>query len=186
MKTKLYIALSVTLTVALILLISCRRKEEELVASGVTNFDMLHLAAPTDVATATPALMVDSSGASNPFEIRIASTPQVYVDSSGSTQLGPLTYFGFADLTVTDGTTPTISSMVYALDSASAVTITLAACANDGQPLILIGDDANTITINDSNIRSHDGAALTLGQYDVIFMICQDTEWLQVVELASE
>lgn len=108
------------------------------------------------------------------------------VDSEGSLDFGTAFKPGFADLTVTDGTTPTISAMVTALDSAAAVTITLAACTVEGQVTVLIGDDANTVTINDTNLRSHDGAALALGQYDVAMLICQDTEWIQLIELATQ
>ena len=99
--------------------------------------------------------------------------------------LGGIVYLGSTDLTVTDGTTPTISYDAYALDSAAAVTITLAACSVEGQVLTLIGDDANTITINDTNIRTSDGNAATLGQYDVLIFICQDTEWVQIVKTAN-
>jgi hypothetical protein len=93
-------------------------------------------------------------------------------------------YKEFEDLTVTDGETitPTDQADIIALDSGGAVTITIAACSTDGHELTLIGDDNNTITINATNLRTTDGNALDMGQYDVIKMICQDTEWLLMLE----
>lgn len=100
---------------------------------------------------------------------------------------GGILYPGFTDLTVsTAGQSLTPEYMVYALDSGGAISMTLTACTNEGQLLILIGDDANNVTINDSNLRSHDGNALVLGQYDVAMLVCQDTEWIQLVELANQ
>jgi hypothetical protein len=93
---------------------------------------------------------------------------------------------GFADETITDGETLTPTVTVYALDSAAAVTMTLAASASEGQPLILIGDDNNTITINTTNLRTTDGNAVTVGQYDVVMFVYQDSEWLHVAKSANQ
>ena len=101
------------------------------------------------------------------------------------TTLSGLLLPGFADETITNGEVLTPTVTVYALDSAGAVTMTLAAAGTEGQLLILIGDDANNITIADTNLRSHDGAALVLGQYDIAFLVYQDSEWIQLVELAT-
>ena len=91
-----------------------------------------------------------------------------------------LFYPSFADETITDGETLTPTVTVYALDSAGAVTMTLAASGVEGQLLILIGDDANDITINDTNIRTNDGAAQVLNQYDVLMLVYQDSEWIEI------
>jgi hypothetical protein len=99
------------------------------------------------------------------------------------------TIYGFlnlddTNLTVTTATiTPTVT--MYHADSAGAVTWTLPACSVNGQLLIIYGDDANTITIADSNIRSTDGNAITVGQYDVVVLICVDTEWNHVAKSAN-
>jgi len=87
----------------------------------------------------------------------------------------------FDDLTVNDGDwiTPTTIN-VYALDSGGAVTITLGACTNEGQSLMLIGDDGNDIIINDANIRTSTCNALTINQYDIVAWVCQDAEWLEL------
>lgn len=93
----------------------------------------------------------------------------------------------FADLLIGDGDTVTVTAVtVYGLDSAGEVTMTLAVCSNEGQSVTLIGDDANTININATNLRTTDGNALTLGQYDVIALICQDSEWLHVSKSANQ
>ena len=93
-----------------------------------------------------------------------------------------MTLVSFADLTVTDGYTLTPAYNIYALDSAGAVTITLAAAGTEGQLLILIGDDANDVTIADTNLRSNDGAAQVLNAYDVLMLVYQDSEWVEISE----
>jgi len=101
---------------------------------------------------------------------------------SGSTSTAGLLYPSFADETITDGETLTPTVTVYNLDSGGAVTMTLAACSTDGQPLILVGDDANNILIADTNVRTNDGGTQTIGQYDMITWICIDTEWVELSE----
>jgi hypothetical protein len=91
-------------------------------------------------------------------------------------------YPGFTNETVTDGETITPTYTTYALDSAGNVTITLAATGTEGQLLVLIGDDANNITINDTNVRTNDGGVQVIGQYDVIVWVYQDSEWLEISE----
>jgi hypothetical protein len=105
---------------------------------------------------------------------------------SGVSITGGLFLPGFADETITDGETLTPTVTVYALDSASAVTMTLAASASEGQPLVLIGDDNNTITINTTNLRTTDGNAVTVGQYDVVMFVYQDSEWLHIAKSANQ
>jgi len=93
------------------------------------------------------------------------------------------TFFpSYADETITDGETLTPTKTFYNLDSAGAVTVTLAATGTEGQLLILCGDDANDITIADSNIRTNDGNAQVLNQYDCITLIYVDSEWVELSE----
>jgi len=101
---------------------------------------------------------------------------------TGAATFAALLYPSFANETITDGETLTATVTVYALDSAGAVTMTLAASGTEGQLLILIGDDANNITINDTNVRTNDGGVQVIGQYDVIMWIYQDSEWVEVAE----
>lgn len=103
-------------------------------------------------------------------------------DLDGSLTVAGLVFFSFADETITDGETLTPTVMVYALDSGGAVTMTLAASATEGQILILIGDDANNITINDTNIRTNDGSVQVINQFDVIMFVYQDAEWIEISE----
>jgi len=106
---------------------------------------------------------------------------------TGAFSVGGLTYNSFTNLTVSvAGQVLTPTYTVYALDTSGAISMTLASSATEGQLLILIGDDANTITVNDTNLRSHDGAALSIGQYDAALLVYQDAEWIQLVELASQ
>ena len=105
---------------------------------------------------------------------------------TGNLTLAALLLPGFADATITDGETLTPTVTAYALDSAGAVTMTLGAVGTDGQLLILMGDDNNTITIADTNIRTSDGNAITLGQYDTVAFVYQDNEWLQLLKSANQ
>jgi hypothetical protein len=89
-------------------------------------------------------------------------------------------YSSFTDLAVSNGDTITPTYTTYALDSSGAVTVTLAASAQEGQLLVLIGDDANDITVADTNIRTNDGNAQVLNQYDVLMLVYQDSEWIEI------
>ena len=101
-------------------------------------------------------------------------------------QLTGLLQPGFADLAATDGMTITPEYTVYALDTTAAVTVTLAASAEEGQLLVLINDDANATIIADTNLRSSDGNAITLaGAYDVVLFVYQDSEWLEIAKSAD-
>lgn len=108
------------------------------------------------------------------------------VDIDGTTNVqGAVTFQStlfqsFGNETITDGETLTPTLSTYALDSAGAVTMTLAASGTEGQFLVLIGDDANDIIIADTNVRTSTGAALTLNQYDVVGFVYQDSEWLEL------
>ena len=109
-------------------------------AGGPTNFSGVHVAVPTAQATATPGVLINSAAAANPFEVQIASTPMVAVEDngelalSGALDLAALLYPSFVNLAVTDGYTLTAAYTVYSLDTTGAVTITLAADADEGQP----------------------------------------------------
>ena len=164
---------------------------------GGTNNNWAVVSAPTAIATATPAMVVDSLGVSNILEVRDAATPVFTVnngggfvaagtgDLQGNVDFDALIVPSFADETITDGEVLTPTVMVYALDSSGAVTMTLAASASEGQLLILIGDDANAIVINDTNVRTSTGAALTLNQYDVVMWVYQDAEWIEIALLTD-
>jgi hypothetical protein len=106
--------------------------------------------------------------------------------TDGFVNIGGGLILNTATITVTDGQTitPTIYS-AYRLNAAGAVSITLAACSNDGQPLYLYGEDAQTITIADSSIRTSDGNAGSLGQYDIWVGMCLNSEWIEIANPAN-
>ena len=99
--------------------------------------------------------------------------------AAGDVTVGGLMLPATTALTLTtagQAVTPTTELLV--LDTTGDISMTLATCSNDGQHLRLYGRDNNTVTVNDTNIRSTDGNAVTLGQYDIVGWSCQDTEWI--------
>lgn len=181
---------------------------------GVSHFteieaDTLKATAPTAVGTATPAMIVDSLGVSNLFEVRDAATPVFTVADGGNiaqtgnyaltgdhsvsgTQgvtgnqtLSALAIHSSTTVTVTDGLTITPTTSLQIWDAGGAVTVTLAACSNTGQVLYTYGNDAQTITVADTNILTTDGNAVTLGQYDIIEWLCVSTKWVHIAKSAN-
>lgn len=119
----------------------------------------------------------------------ITGTAAVFTDTlavSGNTTLSALLLPSSTTITATEGLTLTAAYTSYMLDSAGAVTITLNACTTAGQPLLLYGKDANTITIADSDTLTSDGAAATVGQYDLIMWLCDGADWIQVAKSANQ
>lgn len=105
---------------------------------------------------------------------------------AASLDLTGLMQWSFADRATSDGDTITATVTVYALDTSGAVTITLAASADEGQLLVLINDDANATIIADTNIRTSDGNAVTMaGAMDITVWIYQDSEWLLLLAIAN-
>ena len=156
-------------------------------AQDVTNLTGLEIVAPTTMPTATPAAVFDSLGLSNILEVRDAATPIARWENGGDLSLlaGTLN-LSFANLALTDGDTLTPTYTVYALDTTGAVTITLAASADEGQLLILINDDANAVVIADTNLRSSDGAAITLtAANDIAVFVYQDSEWNELLLITN-
>lgn len=94
---------------------------------------------------------------------------------------------GRSDITPTAGETitPQGNYSMYTINASGAVSVTLAAPTVAGQVLLLYGDDNQTITINDTNVRTSTGNAVTLGQYDVSLWISTATEWIEVALLAD-
>ena len=96
-----------------------------------------------------------------------------------------LVTLGGTTLAVTNDSTLTPASSYYHLDAATNVTTTLAACATNGQLLILYGDDNYNVIIADTRIRTSNGAAITLGQFDIVMFVCDDTEWIELALLTN-
>ncbi len=92
---------------------------------------------------------------------------------------------GSTAVTLTAGLTITPATNVYLISSSGAVSMTLAAPAATGQLLYLYGDDANTVTVNDTNIYTTDGNAVTFGQYDLVEFISVGGKWVHVAKSAN-
>lgn len=106
---------------------------------------------------------------------------------SGSSAFLDLTTLNMAKITPTSGSTLTPTHTFYEVNSAGAITMTLGTTgAVAGQLLYLYGDDNYTVTINDTNIRSSDGNAVAIGQYDMVVWIFEDTEWIELLKIANQ
>jgi len=133
-----------------------------------------------------PLPTMQTRGSANPDGIthfNNLSTTDLTV--TGEASLAQLTVTGPAilddkEVTLSANATITPTASIYHVSSTKAVTLTLAACSSNGQLLYLFGDDNNTVTIADSNVRTTTGSALSLGQYDLAVFVCFDTEWIEL------
>lgn len=107
---------------------------------------------------------------------------------AGNVTLGAKLIDSSTAITLTAGQVITPAYGFYDISSSGAVSMTLAACtsAAKGQRLLLYGNDANTVTVNDSNIRTTDGNAVTFGQYDVVGFVCSGAEWDHMFKSANQ
>jgi len=145
---------------------------------GTANLDVVDIDGDVDLGN---NIITNIGAAGTDF---VASTGALNL--AGELDMAGLLQLSFADLAISDGDTITPTYTVYALDTSGAVTITLAASADEGQLLILINDDANAAIIADTNLRSSDGNAITLaGAYDAVLLIYQDSEWLELLSIAG-
>lgn len=124
---------------------------------------------------------IDVDGTANLDVVDIDDTLSV----AGNATLAALFIQSTTTVTVTDGLTITPTTSLQIWDAAGAVTITLAACSNNGQLLYTYGNDAQTITIADTNVLTTDGNAATLGQYDIIEWMCIGTKWVHIAKSAN-
>lgn len=152
--------------------------------SAVTMDNNLSIAGNLDVTGGDTTLngQLDVSGG----QITLENDETIGNNTDGLIDFGGGLILNTTTITVTDGQTitPTVYS-AYRLNAAGAVTITLAACSSDGQPLYLYGEDAQTITIADSDIRTSDGAAGSIGQYDLWVGMCFNAEWVEIANPAN-
>lgn len=156
---------------------------DDLDVDGTTNLDVVDIDGAVDVGNNT---ISNIGAAGTDFDQAGGLTTAAGITvTAGALDLGGLFQPSFADEEITDGETLTATVTVYALDSAGAVTMTLAASADEGQILILIGDDANDITIADTNLRSSDGNAIVLNQYDILMLVYQDSEWIELAKTTA-
>lgn len=96
------------------------------------------------------------------------------------------TTFASTTLGMTTDYTLTVAATFYVITSTANVTLTLGTTgAATGQVVILYGNDANTITIADTNVRTSTGSAVTMGQYDVSMWIYNGTSWVEMLLIAD-
>lgn len=94
--------------------------------------------------------------------------------------------FASTAFTPTAGQELTVDAGYYVINSSGNVSMTLATTgAVTGQIVILYGDDANTVTINDTNVLTSSGSALSLGQYDVVAFLWNGAKWVELFLLAN-
>ena len=191
-STIVVLALSLTLGVKYPLPAPPDDLPDPVISLGITHFSGLTVDGDvTNIGGGTPAVAAGDNDlyvtADLEVDGEIEADGAIDADSTlnveGAVTLQGAFYPSFTNLTVTGGPTyitPTYT--IYALDSAGAVSATLQATGTEGQLLILIGDDANNVTINDTNLRSNDGAAQVLNAHDVLMLVYQDSEWLEISE----
>jgi hypothetical protein len=161
--------------------------ERAIVGGDVTNLSGLKVAAPTAVGTSTPAAVIDSLGVSNILEVRDAATPVAAWQANGFLRLVKPQFFECVFIATTQTTTLTPANNCYIVNADGVVTYTLAATGvYTGQLLYVANLSTNNVLIADTVLRSHDGALLTLGQYDAALLLFTGTEWYQMVELANQ
>lgn len=122
---------------------------------GAVSWPSGHLAvtAPTAIATATPAFVVDTTGVSNIFEVRAAATPVWYTTAAGATTgTGALTIGGA--LTMEEGesvNTNTDDIFDFTRNDSGAVTLL---CSDDDATCAMVYDagGAAPITIGSADV----------------------------------
>ncbi len=154
----------------------------------------LLIAVITIVAIVGSYLYPVQGGGLNPFQPFLEEpTPAVEPTTSAPVPQGIVTTTTFTDLTISGaanlgwnaispatGSTLTPTYSVYKIDTSAAITMTLGTTgAVSGQLLILYGDDNYTVTINDTNLLSTTGNALSVGQYDVAVFIFNGSKWVE-------
>jgi len=154
-------------------------KKAEIQEMGVSHFSGLAVSVPTAVATNVPAVVVDSAGVSNLFEVRDSATPVVVVndggnaDFAGTVQIGTgnrypleyasasrITYFGLTS-TFT-GTTQVLSTTHGCSTAVSLVLCGMSTPDDDaGDPAYCVG------SVSDGDVTlsalQDDGDAATAG-----------------------
>ena len=171
---------------------------------GVSHFteleaDTVKAAAPTAVGTATPALMTDSLGVSNLFEIRDAATPVWYAADGGNvTHTGNYALTGdhavsglltvtdelligaTAAISITTGGTITPTGSFQLLESAGNVGAALSVSGyTTGDFLLLTNTSNTTITITDTGTAKLE-SNWAGSQYDQLLLIFDGTNWLEI------
>jgi hypothetical protein len=119
-------------------------------------------------------LVVGSGGT-----LDIQSGATIDFDAGANAGMGGTVVYDQTSITPANASTLTVTSTFYEVNSAAPVTVTLGTTgATAGQVLYLYGDDNNTITIADTNLKSTDGNAVTFGQFDAVGFIFDGANWV--------
>ena len=149
---------------------------------GTTHFTAIEA---EDITATDDLVVTDDSTLTDDTAIGGDLTVTGAASVTGNTTLAALLLASTTTVTVTDGDIITPTTTAYILDAAAAVTITLGSACTDGQPLFTFGNDAVTVTIDDTNVRTNDGALQTVGQYDLVSWICISSEWVEISDSAN-
>lgn len=156
--------------------------DDEIVALGTTHFTNLEaedITATDDLVVTDDSTLTDDVAIGGDLTLTGALALTGAFTAGGSNTLD-IVIFEHTALTATT-TTITPTHTFYSLDTAAAVTITLAASGTEGQLLILINDDANATIIADTNLISADGNAITMTNADdMAILIYQDSKWHEI------
>lgn len=78
------------------------------------------------------------------------------------------------------GKTLTPTSSFIAITPSGAYTMTLSGTCTNGSMVTLLNLGADSITINDTNVRLDGGSTLVLTQYDTVMVACYSSYWYQI------
>jgi cytoskeletal protein CcmA (bactofilin family) len=130
----------------------------------------------TDVGTMSNAGVLSIEGA-----LTLQNDETIANSTDGLITLGGGLQFSTTSITDTQTITP-LASTFYTINSSGAASITMTACSAAGQIVFMYGDDANNVTVPDSNIRTSDGNAVVFDQYDLVTWMCSGSEWILLYE----
>lgn len=160
----------------------------DLITLGTTHFTDIEAEdiAVTDDLTVTDAASVGGALAvTGNASVGGATTLTGATTQTGDLTLAGLALFSSTEVTPTAGQYFTPTTTLYIYNSSGAISTTLGACSNTGQLLLTYGADNNNVTINDTNVKTNDGAAQVIGQYDTVTWICVGTTWIELAETAG-
>lgn len=138
--------------------------------------------APTAVASATPAALVNTLGANNDIlSLQKAATPVFKVGNAGSLQHAGFTVVDAAtSITVTNGASFTPTGSYQPITSAGTVTPTLATTGYTAGTVIYLVNKSNT-TINFASTGNQQfTSACALAQYNSLAVLWDGTNWLKL------
>lgn len=94
---------------------------------------------------------------------------------------GPMA-FGCTTITSTDALTSfTPATPCYIFNAEGTISVTFGTTGvTAGTYFVAINQTANDVTFEDTNVRTHDGAAEVIGQYDTVGFLFDGTSWIQL------